>query len=474
TALELLAHEPGERMARCDLLIALTESEARSGQRAAAAEHGWQAAEIAQVLDTPERLAKAALAVSPGFFALETGVFDPRLASLLELALAHLEPVDRDGHELRAGLLGRLALCLYWSGRRDQIEHARDRGRVAAARAGTNEAAGHSLVAQHAAHGGPDGAPRRLMIADTIVDHAQRCANAEQALMGRVFRMTALLELGRTGEFDRDLSRFEQDAERHRQPQSFWYVRMYRAMRALMSGQFEESDRLAREYLAFGQRIEDKNVFHCFATHSLLSKAEKTLGDEVTPAVEAHARRYPEYPTWQAGLIWVCAETGRTEQAERLLDEIMDRGLDNFPFDINWLATMSLFANSAWLIGAKRHAPALYARLSPYADRFVTSGFGMVYFGSVEGYLGRLAAMTGRRDEAFGHFERALAAERRLEARPWVVRTQEGLHDALRRFGDAEGARATAREAVHAAESIGMTRVASRLRRSMPEPRPQP
>lgn len=469
SALDLLDQDATASPLRCDVLIGLTEAEARSGRRASAAENGWRAAEAARALGDPVRLARSALAVSPGFFALETGVFDARLASLLELAATTLEPRDEATWGLQARLLGRLAACLYWSGRTDQIESVRRRAAEASLRAGTDEAAGHALAAEHAAHAAPGLARRRLAISESLIAHAERCPDPEQVLMGRVLKLTALLELGRAGEYERELSRFERTVERHRQPEGFWYARMYRAARALMAGHFEDAERLAREFLALGQRIDDRNVLHCFAAHSLTAQLERSLGDEVVPAARAHAERHPEYPTWQAGLVWGCAETGRIEQGARLLTELMDRDFARLPRDINWLSTAGLLAHSTWLLRADRHAGRLYDALAPYSASAITSGFGMIYFGSVECQLARLAALRGCHGEALKRFERAVAWERNAEAEPWLARTQESLAEVLLDLGQAGRAGAVASEALATADRLGMVRVSSRLRSRFPD-----
>jgi predicted ATPase len=97
---------------RFDLLLALGQAQIRAGMRDSAREAFRRAGEIAGRLGEPERLARVALEVAPGFFAIETGVYDPLIVSLLEDALAALPPGDTP---LRAQLLGRLAMALYWS-----------------------------------------------------------------------------------------------------------------------------------------------------------------------------------------------------------------------------------------------------------------------------------------------------------------------------------------------------------------------
>jgi hypothetical protein len=77
----------------------------------------------------------------------------------------------------------------------------------------------------------------------------------------------------------------------------------------------------------------------------------------------------------------------------------------------------------------------VYEMLLPHRSRFVIQGIGAVSLGSTERLLGILAGTLGRREEAAGHFEAALGANRRAGAPLLVAHT---LRDAGRVLGDPE------------------------------------
>ena len=76
---------------------------------------------------------------------------------------------------------------------------------------------------------------------------------------------------------------------------------------------------------------------------------------------------------------------------------------------------------------AARHADGWNAvwRCAPqaYADRVAVS-YPELSTGAVARYLGLLAAAMGRRADAAQHFERAVELNRRIEAWPWLERTE--------------------------------------------------
>jgi tetratricopeptide (TPR) repeat protein len=80
--------------------------------------------------------------------------------------------------------------------------------------------------------------------------------------------------------------------------------------------------------------------------------------------------------------------------------------------------------------------------------------------GSVARWLGVLATLLSRYDEAERHFEHALEMNTRIRARIWVAHTE---HDYARmlvardRPGDRERARALSAQALATAREVGMT-----------------
>jgi hypothetical protein len=78
-----------------------------------------------------------------------------------------------------------------------------------------------------------------------------------------------------------------------------------------------------------------------------------------------------------------------------------------------------------------------YERLKPFSGQLFTIG-STVCEGSIDRYLGMLAATLGEHDQAARHFEQALAQNERLDALPWLVCTRESYARALRAAGGSE------------------------------------
>jgi hypothetical protein len=96
----------------CSILLALGSDQVRSGDRDGAKVSFDRAARIAEKMGSSERVAVAALGISPGFFAVEAGVHDELLVTLLRRSQSRLGEAHLP---LRALVLARLGMALFWT-----------------------------------------------------------------------------------------------------------------------------------------------------------------------------------------------------------------------------------------------------------------------------------------------------------------------------------------------------------------------
>jgi hypothetical protein len=93
-------------------------------------------------------------------------------------------------------------------------------------------------------------------------------------------------------------------------------------------------------------------------------------------------------------------------------------------------------------VGREKAAATIYELLTPYAERFVVDGIACAVLGSVSRFLGGLAAVIGRHDEADSHFSHALAEHRRTGAPLLVAHTLRQWGTAVLARGGQRGAKA--------------------------------
>ena len=120
-----------------------------------------------------------------------------------------------------------------------------------------------------------------------------------------------------------------------------------------------------------------------------------------------------------AALAVAHVEAGRIDDARRLLEEFAAADFD-LPLDPAWLTGMVDYAEAAIACRDPKYAGPLFDRLAPWADQLPTTG--ITADGPVSHYLGGLATVLGRYDEADAYFAQAAAfndrARRQVLRRP--------------------------------------------------------
>jgi tetratricopeptide (TPR) repeat protein len=177
------------------------------------------------------------------------------------------------------------------------------------------------------------------------------------------------------------------------------------------------------------------------------------------------------------------AEMGRTEEAATLLDTLVgDRPVElTFGMlvpDIGWVEAPRLccptaLAEACCLLGDRRRAALLYDALLPSAELHV--GSAPFLRGAVARYLGQMATVLGRHEEADAHFRLAHRLHDAMDAPLWSAhgRLDHGRMLAARdRPGDRQRAAEMLAEARDRFEALGMEfyrrRAAALLERTRP------
>jgi hypothetical protein len=101
---------------------------------------------------------------------------------------------------------------------------------------------------------------------------------------------------------------------------------------------------------------------------------------------------------------------------------------------------MVLYAHAAYCLRDTRAAEALYEPLEPWADRFSTTG-GTSVQGPVSYYLGGLAVVLGRLDDADAYYAQSAALCDRMGAKFFAAQNGLAWGELCLERGDAERAR---------------------------------
>jgi tetratricopeptide (TPR) repeat protein len=421
SALEVLElSDPSDARTRCELLLSLGEAEIRAGDSSVAKERFLEAAGIARRLGLSAELARAAAGYGGRIIFARAGD-DHRLVPLLEEGLAAL---GKEDVELRVRLLARLAGALRDERTRDRRDALSGEAVELARQTGNPIALAHALDGRAHAIVAPDTVAECLALGTELCEVADLIGDRERLIAGHVIRVFSQLLAGDVHAAERDIATASRTAEELRQPAHLWLARSVQAMLALATGRLEDADVLIAQAFAHGERaLPDVAIPHYRLQRYTVCDFRGGL-EEVEPAMRDLVAEFPARPVFRCALVHLHARLGRLPEARQALEDMARDDAAALPFDQEWLYGMSLLGEASALVGDADSAAVLYRLLLPWrAMNAVDVGEG--FRGAVARYLGILAAMLGRTDDAQRHFEDALATNAAMGVRPWLAHTQQ-------------------------------------------------
>jgi DNA-binding SARP family transcriptional activator/tetratricopeptide (TPR) repeat protein len=444
-----------------ELLLALGASEERAGLQQAR-ESFTTALDVARELDDAVLLARAALGVAGPWSTL--GREDPAVVAVLEEALGALGEEDSP---LRARLLARLSLELYYAGQPERRMALSEEAVALARRTGDPATLASALDARHYVLWRPENVEERLEVAAELRRIAEEVGDLELELEGAGWTVVDLLELGDVAGADVQIDAAAALAAVVHRPLYLWWTSLFRCTRAQLSGDFAEAERLAGETLAIGQRGHAENALHYYAMAMFNIRREQGRMGEVEDAVARFIEMYPAIPAWRCTQALMHVELGRLERAREVFEAVAEGGFGALPRDANWLIAVTLLAEVCGAMGDADRARELYDLLAPHGGRNVIVGRAASCNGSASRLLGILAGVLGEWEQAEQRFFEAREMHVRMGARPWLARTELAWAEMLLARGepgDDVAARERLAEAIVIADALGMVAVAERAR----------
>lgn len=453
--------EAVDEVQRCTLLLVLGEAQWKAGEYLATQETLLHAADSARALGATELLVRAALVL--GRLTEQVGLAAAPAVRLLEEALRGLGVED---NPLTAKALGGLARALRFTEEQHQVLVYAQQAVAMARRLADPELLAANLFGMLIALQGPEHVQQRLTYATEML-HLAKAANAKEQLIDALYwRWFCLLELGDMPATDAAIDAFARIAEEAQLPFELCLATGFRAMRALMQGRFADSERLAQEALAIGQRLQTENAAGIFGLQMFTLRREQGRLKELAPVVRYFVQQHTVAGAWRPALALIYSELGLTQEARAEFEHLAQHDFADLPRDALWMACMTYLVDVCTFLKDQIRAATLYQLLLPYAGRNVVVGNAAACYGALSRYLGALATTLGRLDDAAQHFEDALAMNARMEAWPWLARTQYQYATMLLerdQAGDSEKARELLKAALVTARELGMRALEERI-----------
>jgi tetratricopeptide (TPR) repeat protein len=193
-------------------------------------------------------------------------------------------------------------------------------------------------------------------------------------------------------------------------------------LRAQIAGDTDLAEQFATEALRIGTDGGQPDAPVIFGGQFNIISGQRGTQSELIGLIEKMAAETPDIPRtfFMSVLAKAHVEAGRTDRASELLDEFAGAGYE-LPLDQVWLTGMVDFAEAAIECRDSTHAAVLFGQLELWADQLPATGGSAL--APVSHYLGGLATVLGRYDEADAYFARSAALCQRMGAKFFAART---------------------------------------------------
>ena len=446
-----LGHPPAE------VLVRWAQAALLCGRLGEARRRFDRAASAAESAGDPALFAEAALGLG-GHWLNEhrAPVERARVLGLQRAALARL-PASQEA--LRCRLAARLAAeDVYDGGPAEPVREAL----AAARRSGDPVALAEALSLCHHALLVPEFARERLGLADELVRVAAEGGHGVLGLMGLCWRAVDLFLLGHD-RATRALEDLRAHADALECQNILYIVDVLDVMLLIRAGRLDDAEAAAARCYELGVAVGEVDAIGYLGAHTLAIRWIQGRDAEILGAAEEVAASNTLVEAefgFRATAAAIAARAGDHERARAGIGRLCSRGLAALPRSSTWLAGMAAIVEAAAIEGDVAVAREAYDLLVPFADLPVMPSLGVICLGSTERFLGIAARATGDADRAITHFERAIAADRRLGNRPLAAITAADLASTLAqraRPGDDARSAALWDRAIRDADSMGMT-----------------
>ncbi|SDB93745.1 regulatory protein, luxR family [Raineyella antarctica] len=405
-------------------LVELAEYEWLAGLIPAALDTCVEAVDLAEAADRADLMAQAALVAQ--------GVGSREVARVVgDLCGRALERVPDDDLEARAGLTALRAVAAAEEAVDTSADALSATALDLARRSGSANAELEAVAARHYVLSYPQAIDERLLLTERAVQLGRSSATAMGFLWGYLWQADIALQKGELGALDAVIEQLGRVVAQRSSPVGRWHEHRLRALRAAVRGAFDEARSEADAGLRIAQRAGDASMIGNYFGLRISLALLRGDPEEIPAAARPMLDQPPPVPLMQAFSAQTLAVLGERDRAVALLDLV--RHLPGrMPLGPRWMGTMGQIGLAAAALQDADLAGRCHDLLAPTAHWYFADGGGApFYHGSNQYTVGVIALGAGAVDAATSHFERAVSADLRIGARPYVALARLGLAQCL-------------------------------------------
>lgn len=381
------------------------------------------AARLAARLGDSHRLVEAALANTRGFTSV-TGRVDTELVDVLERAVASCDPRTSE----RALVLAALCSELQYDpdvARRRAL--ARETEEICASLADEQLAvtvANRMFTSVQTSYT----LAELLQKTESTLRAAERAGDDVQLFWALMWRTYALRSAGSLREADFDLAKAASIASELDQPLLIWWAANVAAVGAWLEGDCDKTEQLAGKARKIGVLSGQPDAaLLSYALEGGATWMRGRLGQNLPFLTSALAANPGETGIFVSQLL-ACVEADDVEGCRKGLEGVDER-IAGFASASDLLINLTILAEAAICSKDVASAEVIFAHLVRYGDHVAHTGVSTT--GPVSHYLGGLAALGGRLEDAEQYYARAAIISEAMPSRFFGARTALGHATAL-------------------------------------------
>jgi tetratricopeptide (TPR) repeat protein len=357
----------------------------------------------------------------------------------------------------------RLAAGLHCAGVVERTDALSRDALTMARRLGDPEALIVTLVARHTALLHVSHLDERLALSAEIIAVAEAGGSRELLGLGLWWHIYDLMESGQIETARAQHARLVRVAGELRQPLYQHFAASWEVIWAQLADDPAATERACERTYELGLRAAAPDAEMIHAAQLVTIRLMQGRMPEFLEIVQRMAGAFPELPVWRAALLIGLLVTGHKQRGREIYEELAREDFSTLPRDMIWFTTLSLLGWACELLRDVDRAPVLYRILLPYRERTVQDALA-ANWGSVERFLGSLAAVTGDYETACAHFEIALERNAAWGMRQAVRLTRSEYAQVLLARGDADRAAELLRAVLADLEAAGLPVLADFVR----------
>jgi len=384
-----------------DLTVSVGEAQLRAGDPRALATLSAGAA-IAVRCKADAVLIRAALGSDRGFMRL--GEFAPEQLQIVEAAIAVADTSDTQTYARLLALFGQSLAHTPRNDLRMRVAHE------ALALAGASpEATLLPRVARGALYAlwGCGDNRLRAEIAARAIDLAE--ASGDPFLCFGAYQSAydiAIETANQTWAAD-NLRGMRLIAEQVGEPRMRWVIGLCGTFELTMRAEFAEAEQLAGATYELGASMREADAFALYAAQLFTLGTFTGRHADLFPIVEQATASSPEMLPFRLAYGIICSAIGRDANAREILAEGMRQDFLNVQPDLLRMTSTIAYAILAIELEDREAAVALLSLIEPFAAEVAFNGG--TSQGPISAYVGKLASLLGRHDDAERHLLAALA-----------------------------------------------------------------